>query len=206
MNVLEPHVPPQPIETADSELIGRLRRIERQDWWLWTAAIVIMLLLTSAVWLLSFPSLERESNPVLRLQTELAVRGLLGIVLLFGLYAVYQQVQIKRLRKHLASQMAMAAALETRAEAFEKLAILDPLTGLYNRRFATEVLAVEVARSERQGYTLTVLMLDLNRLKEINDQYGHPAGDLALQEFARRLKKSVRSSDVPVRMLSLIHI
>jgi diguanylate cyclase (GGDEF)-like protein len=200
MNVLEPHVPPQPIETADSELIGRLRRIERQDWWLWTAAIVIMLLLTSAVWLLSFPSLERESNPVLRLQTELAVRGLLGIVLLFGLYAVYQQVQIKRLRKHLASQMAMAAALETRAEAFEKLAILDPLTGLYNRRFATEVLAVEVARSERQGYTLTVLMLDLNRLKEINDQYGHPAGDLALQEFARRLKKSVRSSDVPVRM------
>jgi len=61
--------------------------------------------------------------------------------------------------------------------------MVDPLTGLYNRRFAEQRLAAEVARSERKGHPLTVLTLDLNNFKEINDTYGHPAGDLVLQKL-----------------------
>src|SRR5437660_11446605 len=76
----------------------------------------------------------------------------------------------------------------------------DSLTGLYNRRFAEQRLAAEVARSERRGHPLTVLTLDLNNFKEINDTYGHPAGDQVLQEFATRLNKVIRGSDLAVRL------
>jgi diguanylate cyclase (GGDEF)-like protein len=78
--------------------------------------------------------------------------------------------------------------------------MVDPLTGLYNRRFAEQRLAAEVARSERKGHPLTVLTLDLNSFKQINDTYGHPAGDQVLQEFAARLNKIIRGADLAVRL------
>jgi diguanylate cyclase (GGDEF)-like protein len=71
---------------------------------------------------------------------------------------------------------------------------------LYNRRFAEQRLAAEVARSERKGHPLTVLTLDLNNFKQINDTHGHPAGDQVLLEFATRLNKVVRGSDLAVRL------
>ncbi|HET7185323.1 MAG TPA: diguanylate cyclase [Terriglobales bacterium] len=178
----------------------RLRRLESQDWWLWGGAVLVMLLLTFGILSLSFPGVLHEENSFYWVQLDLAARGLLGLVVVFSVFVVYQQVLIKRLRVQLAAQLAEMAALETRAEAFEKLAIADPLTELYNRRFATEHLPIEIARAARQGYPLTVLMLDLNGFKSINDQHGHAAGDAALQEFARHLKRGFRSSDLPVRM------
>src|SRR5207237_4051929 len=80
------------------------------------------------------------------------------------------------------------------------LAMIDPLTGLYNRRYAEQRLSAEVARSARRGHPLTILSLDLNNFKEINDTYGHPAGDLVLQEFAAHLNKVIRGSDLAVRL------
>ncbi len=178
----------------------RLRRLERQDWWLWGAAVLVMLLLTFAIFSLSFPGILHEDNPFYWFELDTAVRGLFGLVLLFSISVVYQQVLIKRLRLQLASQLAEMAALETRAETFERLAVIDPLTELYNRRFAKEHMPVEIARASRLGYALTALMLDLNDFKAINDRYGHAAGDAALQEFSRQLKRCFRSSDLPVRM------
>lgn len=178
----------------------RLRRLERQDWWLWGATVLVMLLLTFAIFSLSFPGILHEDNPFYWFDLDTAVRGLFGLVLLFSVSVVYQQVLIKRLRKQLATQLAEMAALETRAETFERLAVIDPLTELYNRRFAKEHMPVEIARASRQGYALTALMLDLNDFKAINDRYGHAAGDAALQEFSRQLKRCFRSSDLPVRM------
>jgi diguanylate cyclase (GGDEF)-like protein len=80
------------------------------------------------------------------------------------------------------------------------LAILDPLTGLYNRRFSEERLRNEIARADRHGDPLIVIILDLDNFKTINDRYGHSAGDLVLKEFARRLSKATRGSDVAVRL------
>ena len=178
----------------------RLRRLESQDWWLWGAAVLVMLLLTFAIFSLSFSSILREQNPSYWLQLDIAVRGLFGLVLLFSLFVIYQQVLIKRLRRQLATQLAEMGSLEARAETFERLAVVDPLTELYNRRFAKEHLPIEIARAARQGYALTALMLDLNGFKAVNDQHGHPAGDCALQQFAHHLKRCFRSSDLPVRM------
>lgn len=200
MTQVEANLPAVPATTRMRDLQLKLQKLERRDWWLWWSAVVVMLLLTLTVVSLSLPALWREQTLAFQLNLDLAVRGLTGLVLLFNTYVVYQQLVIKRLRVQLSEQIDYMARLEIRAEQFEKLAVLDPLTGLYNRRSADLRLTAEVERSRRHAHPLTVLMMDLNDFKQINDQHGHAAGDMVLQEFAERLKKAVRASDVPVRL------
>lgn len=190
---------PLPSAPSLTELQARLKRLERRDWWMWGAALTIMVLLTVAVISFSFPGLWKE-NLFVYDELRIAVRALLGMVLLFSASTVYQQVLIHRLRARLTREVTSNLALQSRAEVLEKLTILDPLTGLYNRRFATQHLPIEIARAQRQKYPLTILMLDLNSFKQINDVYGHAAGDLVLQEFAHRLRKAFRGSDLLVRL------
>ena len=80
------------------------------------------------------------------------------------------------------------------------LALHDPLTGLPNRRGLGEALDQAVARSQRTGLPLAVLALDLDGFKAINDRHGHPAGDAALIEVARRLRQTIRRSDLVARL------
>jgi diguanylate cyclase (GGDEF)-like protein len=183
-----------------NEIQEKLRRLERRDWGLWWAAVTVILLLTGAVVSLSLPSMLKESDHFFELNLNLAVRGLVGLVLLFNLYTVYQQMLIKKMRKDLAENVVKMASLQVSAEESYKLATLDPLTGLYNRRLAQQRLAGEVSRSQRYGHPLTVLMVDLNEFKQINDRYGHGAGDNVLRIFAERLNKVIRASDLAVRM------
>jgi len=190
---------PEPTQVSESQVRtvqDGLRRLERVDWSLLVTAIVLMLLL--AFGLHSYTLIPAESRSIQTLNHF--SYGLIVLVLIFATFAVHKHVLVSRLRQQLASQMNLAAALQSRAEVFHKLAILDPLTGLYNRRFVMQQLPVELARSERCGYRLTALMLDLNGLKTINDRYSHLAGDLALREFATALRKAIRSSDVAVRL------
>ena len=195
--------PESVIETGMEEMqrIRRsLQRLERQDWWLWSAAVLVMLLLTVAVVSMSLPTLIANPGSFFQFHLEQSVRGLVGLVLIFNLYTIYQQMLIKRLRAQLAAQIEMMAGLRLRASEYHQLAMVDPLTGLYNRRFAEQRLVAEVDRSKRYGHPLTVLLIDLNGFKQINDRHGHLAGDLVLKEFGQRLSRSVRVSDLPVRM------
>lgn len=193
-------MPDEQIEARVGELQARLARLEQRDWWSWWAAILVMLLLTVAVASLTFPGLLASGESFFQLHLSQAVRGLVGLVLLFNTYTIYQQFRIKRLRRQLNEQMEITTRTEARAEEFHRLAVLDPLTGLYNRRYAMERLAAEAARAKRHGRALTVMLLDLNHFKEVNDRYGHIAGDLALTTFARLLNKAVRASDLAARM------
>ena len=187
-------------ESRVAEIRGQLRKLERRDWWLWSLAVIVMLLLTVAVVSLSFPDLLALRDPFFQFSLDQAVRGLVGLVLLFNTYSIYQQVEIKKLRKQFSEQLDAMGHLTVRAEEFHRLATTDPLTGLSNRRTAQERLAREAARSQRYGHPFTVVAFDLNHFKEINDTYGHPAGDLVLQEFAKRLSGGMRLSDTAVRM------
>lgn len=182
------------------EIHASLRKLERRDWWLWAIAILVMMLLTLAIFSLSFPGLMQFSDPVFQFSLNEAVRGIAGLVLLFNSYTIYQQVQIKKLRRQLSEQLDSMSRLFLRAEEFQKQATIDPLTGLYNRRFGEQRLTAEASRSHRHGHPLTVISFDLNKFKEINDSYGHSAGDDALREFAKRLGAAIRVSDVAVRM------
>jgi len=87
-----------------------------------------------------------------------------------------------------------------REEELIRESILDPLTGLYNRRFCEQALAREISRASRSGNPLVVVCLDLDGLKQTNDRLGHAVGDHVIKEFARRLQKAVRGSDFAVRM------
>lgn len=177
-----------------------LRGLERRDWWLWWSAVTVMLLLTLAVVIVSLPNILRESDRIFQLNLNLAIHALVALVLLFNLYTVYQQWLIKRLRTQTAKHLEILSRLRIRAEEFQQLATRDSLTGLSNRRLGEERLAAEVARSERHGHPLSVLLLDLNRFKGINDRYGHPAGDVVLKKFAERLNRVIRASDLAVRL------
>lgn len=75
----------------------------------------------------------------------------------------------------------------------------DPLTGLKNREVFLRTLVTEIRRAERYGSPLSMLLLDLDGFKEVNDRYGHLLGDLVLQRFGELLRNSVRESDVACR-------
>jgi diguanylate cyclase (GGDEF)-like protein/PAS domain S-box-containing protein len=75
----------------------------------------------------------------------------------------------------------------------------DPLTGVYNRHALAEILEVEINRARRYRHPVGVLMIDVNRFKEVNDRFGHEAGDGVLCSVAEALRRSVRDFDVVVR-------
>jgi two-component system, cell cycle response regulator len=80
-----------------------------------------------------------------------------------------------------------------------ELAITDPLTGLYNRRYMESHVGTLIERSAARGKSLSVLILDIDYFKSINDSFGHDAGDDVLREFAERLKASIRGIDLACR-------
>lgn len=92
------------------------------------------------------------------------------------------------------------ARLQTRLEAAEALADQDPLTPVLNRRAFERELARAIASAERYGEPLSLVYFDLNRFKDVNDLFGHAAGDAALQHVAEILFGSLRTSDIVGRM------
>ncbi|HWB86020.1 MAG TPA: diguanylate cyclase [Bryobacteraceae bacterium] len=80
-------------------------------------------------------------------------------------------------------------------EALREQATYDGLTGLYNRSSILELLQTELVRASREGGSIAVLMADLDRFKQINDTYGHMAGDAVLCEAGRRMKSAMRRYD-----------
>jgi diguanylate cyclase (GGDEF)-like protein len=77
--------------------------------------------------------------------------------------------------------------------------ITDPLMGIYNRRHLERRLEEEFARARRYGFPLSLLLLDIDHFKKVNDRYGHAAGDLVLKGVGALLKESLRAVDVPAR-------
>jgi diguanylate cyclase (GGDEF)-like protein len=178
---------------SDQAIADNLRKIEKRDWWVWGNSIFVMLLLTGALISFTLPSLSQGAAPLFKIKVTEAIFGLAVLVVLFNVYTIYQQVLIKRLRRQLAEKQHHSMILR-------ELAMIDALTGLYNRRFAEQRLVAEVARSARKGHPLTVVVLDLDEFKLINDTYGHAAGDVVLQEFAAALNRAIRGGDLAVRM------
>ncbi len=77
--------------------------------------------------------------------------------------------------------------------------ITDPLTGLYNRRYLMDLLPRELKRAQRGGSMLAVIMVDLDHFKQVNDRFGHEAGDKVLRAVGGLLKERIRGSDTPCR-------
>ena len=90
--------------------------------------------------------------------------------------------------------------IQARQQGLRLISQQDALTGLGNRRLLQDRLNYEIARHRRHSRRLIVLALDLDGFKQVNDRFGHPAGDEILREVARALEKAVREQDTVVRV------
>lgn len=90
--------------------------------------------------------------------------------------------------------------LKDKNRELDQMAIRDPLTGLYNRRFFDEALMREWQQFQRSGEAFTVIIMDVDAFKTINDEYGHETGDRALQQVAATLRANLRESDLIARV------
>lgn len=99
-----------------------------------------------------------------------------------------------------ANQIELAITVANLFEEVKKQAITDPLTGIYNRRYFEDNIIKEAERALRLKQPFSVISMDLDYLKRINDTYGHQFGDLAIKTISNVLKKEARSIDIPARI------
>jgi two-component system, cell cycle response regulator len=90
--------------------------------------------------------------------------------------------------------------LRTRLEQTVEMAVLDPLTGLHNRRYMNSHMKTLFEESAHRGKPVSVLVIDIDHFKAINDNFGHDAGDSVLREFGMRLKRNIRGIDLACRL------
>ncbi|MBU4425958.1 MAG: diguanylate cyclase [Proteobacteria bacterium] len=117
-------------------------------------------------------------------------------------YIPKDRVSDKSLSRIIMNTLEKARLKREMKEAQKKIAEMstrDELTGLYNRRYFVETLEREIASAKRYGTDLVLCMADLDHFKEINDTYGHPAGDMVLSEIGSMLKECIRQSDLVCR-------
>jgi diguanylate cyclase (GGDEF)-like protein len=177
-----------------------LEHLDRRQWWLGSTTVAVVLLLTLCVASFAFPGILTSEETSYSFYLNQAVRALVGLVLVFSVYLIYQQFQISKLRNQLGDQIDSLAKVESLATEVYKLAALDQLTGLYNRRSGEQRLAEEMSRAQRHGRALTILLMDMDGLKAVNDKHGHAAGDAVIKSFADRLQRAIRGSDLAVRL------
>jgi diguanylate cyclase (GGDEF)-like protein len=113
---------------------------------------------------------------------------------------VYQEAVFKdaitEIYEHL---LTLTTTLRQNMKKLRTMAVRDPLTGLYNRHYFNETISHEIKTAERHGRELSVIVVDINNFKKINDTYGHLHGDGVLTECARILTDVARESDIVCR-------
>ena len=128
----------------------------------------------------------------------------LAVLALLACVAGVVQARTALLRRHKRELEAMVAARTAELRAtqghLETMAYSDPLTGLPNRRMFTDEIRRMAAQAQRDGVPFTLLLIDLDHFKQINDTFGHDAGDALLLEAAERLRHAVRQADRVARL------
>ncbi len=110
---------------------------------------------------------------------------------------VVELLESKKLLEHYSNNL--EEIVEQRTEILKWLAITDPLTGLYNRRYFMEQLEQEFKRSRRYERDLSLLMIDIDFFKRINDTFGHQTGDLVLRKISSIVESQLRDADLAFR-------
>jgi diguanylate cyclase (GGDEF)-like protein len=122
-----------------------------------------------------------------------------GAMALYHLEPGFYSEEHRRLLDRISEQAAAAISNSIVFEQTREASLSDALTGLPNTRYMVSHMARELARAERHGTQVAILVLDLDEFKDINDTYGHHVGDRALREVARVLREAIRPYDVCVR-------
>jgi diguanylate cyclase (GGDEF)-like protein len=143
--------------------------------------------------------LVKDGNRILAMLPLVAKGQSIGLVEMFSKTAVRWDAQRLELARTMANEAAIALENARLYEDARKLADRDPLTGFYNHRFLHERMGEEVVRSQRGRRPLSVLMLDLDDFKLVNDTFGHLFGDRVLTWAAEVIRSTLRQSDIAAR-------
>lgn len=148
---------------------------------------VVLVLATAALVIIS---------PYLMAQNSFTAVDLF-MVLLMTAYGIYLAAHSRS--THVDLERAYSAHLEELSQRLRNMAYRDALTGLFNHRYFYEQLSHEVERSVRYRQPLTLLLMDMDNFKEINDTYGHLAGDKFLGMVGQAIARQIRASDIGAR-------
>ncbi len=105
---------------------------------------------------------------------------------------------IARLKTNVRSYLLLKEVMDKR-ELLEKMAVTDELTGLFNRRHIFRRVSDEAEKNQRYNSNFSIVMLDIDKFKSINDTYGHPHGDMVLNKVSESIRKSIRAVDIAGR-------
>ena len=171
-----------------------LRKLEKRDGELWVIVTATGILVGTGLLAVLLPAAFMRSGTLhfeITVSKELAC-GLFVLLILLNTYLVSRRIEFRRLRQRTIS-MAMQNEL-IRLQSFT-----DPLTEIYNRRSLEELAGRFIGQARRLGNPLTFLLIDLDRFKQVNTQFGHLTGDFVLTEIATLLKGSIRGTDAAIR-------
>jgi diguanylate cyclase (GGDEF)-like protein len=195
----QPH--PSPLEGLPDfraqQVETGLRQLGRRERWLWISAFSVTILSATALIFSSFPSFFQRQQHFYELRPDQARWGVLCLVLLFNVWAIYRQWVFRLMHRQLTRE---STGSGSNLGQFFDPSGLDPQTGLFNFAFAQQQLGKEIARAKRNNSALSLATVHLDEFDQLNTRHGAAAADLALKELGRRLKRSCRGSDFAVRL------
>ena len=172
------------------DLQEEMQALDRRVFQLWGTVTILTLALTAGLAAVLLPEIMKargNGQPIPQLVVSLFV-----LVILLNVYLWKQ-------RRYLIKTREAVLRERTRREMAEAMAVLDPLTDSFNRRYMETVIAKEVSRADRLGSSLVFVMIDVDEFKSVNTRFGHVVGDRVLRDVAEILKQSCRLSDTIVR-------
>jgi diguanylate cyclase (GGDEF)-like protein len=144
---------------------------------------------------------HNESEPSGHLCLPLVTQGEVIGLLYFESLSTQELISKsqQQLIDRIGEQIALALSNVRLRETLRRQSIVDPLTGLFNRRYMDETFKRELLRAERKNVPLALIMLDLDHFKRVNDTFGHDAGDAILKNVAQAIRANIRESDLACR-------
>lgn len=178
------------LATVSEQMIA----LEKRDWELWLVAAGAGIILGVGLLVLLFKAAFLHHG-LLRLNLAVSPEvfcGFVALLILFNTFVMSRRMQLRRTREQLISTTIQSELIHLQG-------FTDPLTEMYNRRALDDVVRRFVSHARRLKKTLTLMMVDVDRFKEVNSRYGHLIGDFVLAEVATILRGSVRGTDAVVR-------
>jgi diguanylate cyclase (GGDEF)-like protein len=192
---------PSPLEGSGAfralQIDTELRHLVRSEWWLWFFACTVTLLASAALVLSFLPFLFRQANHFYEIRPDQAQWSTAALLVVFNAWLVYRQWSFRRRRKQLNAQNPFP---ERTGSDISDASGFDPLTGLHTRVSIEQQLGKEIGRARRENTSLSVATIHIEEFAQITQRYGKAAVDSLLKDFARRLKKAIRGSDLAVRL------
>ncbi|MGA8438733.1 MAG: GGDEF domain-containing protein [Candidatus Sulfotelmatobacter sp.] len=172
----------------------QLSQLERRDWELWVIVSLTGVLVATGLLAILFPAAFLKQENVhfeVTVSRPLAL-GLIALLVLLNTYLVSKRFEIRRVREELISST-------IQRELVQQQSFTDPLTEIYNRHSLEEMVGRFISHARRLQSSLTFLLIDIDRFKDVNTRFGHLTGDVVLADTAALLKTSVRGSDAVFR-------